>query len=369
MTSQKTNQNILITGSRAPIALELARSFALHGHRVVMADSLRLTIARWSSSTAKYYYLPPPRYEIEAYVKTLQEIIQKENIAHLIPTCEEAIFIAFHKEKFNCKVWTPDKQSIVDLHNKYTFCQKFKTYLPIPTTILLKDFIDWDNGQAYVFKQVYSRFATSAIIAKQVTPTNFANENKNNWVAQKYIKGKEICVYSIWDNGTQKAYAAYHPLYRAGKGAGIYFEPIFNNEVFDIVQAFGTTIHYTGQLCFDVIIGEDNKPYFIECNPRGTSGAHLLHSELANCFLGTQPIVVNDDTAYSIKYAMAIYHLIDLFKKKVRLSKDVIYRSDDKKPFFYQALSLLEILYIKFTKARTLLQATTSDIEWNGDEN
>jgi hypothetical protein len=333
-----------------------------------MADSQRLTIARWSHAVSKYYYLPPPRHDLKSFVLELQRIIDAENITQFIPTCEEAIYVAFHKDKFKCKVWTCDRQTIINLHNKNSFYQEFSSYLPIPPTVLIKDFSNWDLSHEYVFKQVYSRFATSTIIGKTIAVTHFENGDYAKWVAQKYIKGTEICVYSIWDYGTLKAYSTYHPLYRAGKGAGIFFEPIVNENVYTLVSSFGKKINYTGQLCFDVIIDKDNTPWFIECNPRGTSGAHLIHRDLALCFLKDKQVVVRSNAEFSIKYAMAIFHPMAFFNKKVWTSKDVIYTKKDKKPFFLQALSLLEIAYIKFTKGKTWLQATTSDIEWNGDE-
>lgn len=38
--------SFLITGARAPVALELARNFYSHGHRVILADSLTYPLAR-----------------------------------------------------------------------------------------------------------------------------------------------------------------------------------------------------------------------------------------------------------------------------------------------------------------------------------
>ena len=52
--------NILLTGVRAPVALDWA--FRLHrsGARVFMADSLRLPIGRFSPHCAGYTQTPPP---------------------------------------------------------------------------------------------------------------------------------------------------------------------------------------------------------------------------------------------------------------------------------------------------------------------
>jgi predicted ATP-grasp superfamily ATP-dependent carboligase len=359
-------KTILISGARAPIALEMARSFKLNGHHVIMMDCQTLTIARWSNAVGKYYTIPSPRFNKEGFIKTLQHIIKIEKVDHLIPTCEEAIFIAAYKDEIPCNVWTVNHDLMINLHNKYFFSQQFSSYLPIPKTVLVSDFNDWENSEKYVFKPVYSRFGSSVIIKKNLQSSYFKEKAKLHWVAQQFISGKEVCVYSIWDKGTLKAFAAYHPLLRAGKGAGIFFEPVQNKIVFDYVKRFGEEINYHGQLSFDVIIDQNQQPYFIECNPRGTSGAHLLNNQLAFAFLYDEFVLAKNHQEYSIKYAIALLHPTSMLKKRVLQSKDTIFRLDDLKPFFFQIASLFEITFIKFRKKMTWLEATTADIEWNG---
>ncbi|MFY8022099.1 MAG: ATP-grasp domain-containing protein [Bacteroidia bacterium] len=361
--------HILISGARAPIALEMARSFKKWGCKVIMMDSVHLTIARWSNKVDEYYVVPSPRFFTQAFVKEVREIIQKENITHFIPTCEEAIFVSQHIEIFKCKVWTSPLSLVLKLHNKYSFTHFNAANFPIPPTQILTEFTDWENSSDYVFKPIYSRFASAVIINKKLNSNDIPDEEKPKWIAQKKVIGKEICIYSIWDNGKLKAYASYHPLYRAGKGAGVYFEPVFNDLVRTYVQGFGESINYTGQLSFDVIIDENEIPYFIECNPRGTSGAHLLHENLAKAFLQNERFILEDKTEYCIKYAMFILHFFAYFHSRTLKAKDVILKRNDIKPFVLQVLSLLEITYIKFSRNMSWLEASTSDIEWNHDEN
>ncbi len=358
---------IFITGARAPIALELCRSFKLKGHTVILADTQKFSIARWSNTVDAYYTLPSPRFNKQAFIKTLQEIIKEEQIDHLIPTCEEAIHIANCKELLPCKVWTAEGNLTLDLHNKFTFYKKFKHLLPIPETKLLTEFDKWSESSAYVFKAVYSRFASAVILNKQLSPTAFEKEGLEKWVAQKHVKGKEVCVYSIWDNGKLKSMAQYHPLYRAGKGAGVFFEPIQHTEVYNYVKKFGETICYTGQLSFDIIIDKEHTPYFIECNPRGTSGAHLLNTKLADLFLGEEEISPTPAEEFCIKYAMILLHPWSFLTRRVWQSKDIVFSLSDPKPFLLQFLTLIEITFIKLSKKISWLEATTSDIEWNGN--
>lgn len=362
-------QTVLITGARAPIALELARSFNDAGHIVIMADCLHLTIARWSNTIRKYYSIASPRYENSKFVSDIQKIIQIENVTHFIPTCEETIFVSEHIDKFNCKVWTSEMSLILKLHNKFSFTQFTSPQFRIPETQLLSDFSDWSHSDAYVFKPCYSRFASSVIINKKIDEGYFSENEKGKWIAQRKINGIEICVYSVWDNGIMKAYAAYHPLYRAGKGAGVFFEPVHNEDVFKQVKSFGEQIQYTGQLCFDVIVDQYNTPYFIECNPRGTSGAHLLHEKLADIFLTEGLCKMDESKEYAIKQILFLFHFLASFTKRVRKSKDIIFRWNDMKPYFLQPLSMFELGIVKFKKGVSWLAATTENIEWNGHEN
>lgn len=360
--NQKT---ILISGARAPIALEMARSFRQAGHRVIMTDCLQLTIARWSNNVNKYYFIPSPRFNNYGFVKKLQEIIELEKVDHFIPTCEEAIFVSQHISSFNCKVWIAELHLILELHNKFIFTQLHQNNLPIPKTTLVSNFTDWSNSSQYVFKPIYSRFASSILIKQKLNKTYFSETEKHLWIAQEHIEGKEICVYSVWDEGILKAYAAYHPLYRAGKGAGIFFEPVQNEVILKYVQEMGSHLKYKGQLCFDVIVDRDETPYFIECNPRGTSGAHLINKDLAEAFLCNNIFINNSNKEFSLKYILFFLNFKSFFTKRVRKSKDIIFKWNDLKPFFFQILSLIEISYIKLTQRISWLEATTFNIEWN----
>lgn len=359
-------QTILITGARAPIALEMARSFKQAGHRVLMADALHWTIARWSNSVDKYYVFPSPRFHAEGFIERIKFLIESESITHIIPTCEEAFYFSMYQHHFNCKIWVADFDTMKVLHSKYDFTEKSKPFFSVPNTIKLNEFTDWQNSENYVFKPVFSRFATSVIINQRISENTIPQNEHQNWIAQTKIKGNEICIYSIWEEGIMKAFVAYHPLYRVGKGAGIFFEPIENKLIEKQVKYFGETLKYTGQLCFDVIIDEYETPYFIECNPRGTSGGHLLNDRIAKAYF-TETFERQTTQDFCIKYAMALLHPAKFFSKKVRETTDVIYKKSDILPFLLQILSLFEITYIKLKKGVSWLEATTGDIEWNGE--
>jgi len=357
---------VLLTGARAPVALEIARSFRALGHRVFMADSLHWPLARWSNSIEHYHRIPSPVHDLHGFYAALNSIILKEKIDHLIPTCEETFYISSY-ENFpkHCKVWTSGISLLEILHHKYKFIQLAADHFVVPKTTSCEHFQDWKNAEEYVFKPVYSRFASSTIIRKKEKYCNAPKAAPAKWIAQEYIAGKEICVYSIWDHGVLKAYSCYHSPYRAGKGAGILFEPYEHEPAFKAVKKIGEAIQYTGQLSFDIIIKND-QPYVLECNPRATSGAHLLNASLGEAFMDTKFILTKPARTFLLRVPVLLTNPLAVFNKKFYSSKDVIFHYNDWKPALLQPASLVELFYKKLKYKITLLQATTEDIEWNG---
>ena len=357
---------VLITGARAPVALEMARSFREKGHRVVMADSMSYTLARWSNSVNLYYHIPSPAHEFAFFRKKINEIIREEKIEHLIPTCEETFYISMCPEfAKQCKVWTSGIEVLDSLHNKLFFSRLAVNYFNVPQTVSCSEFNDWKQAQQYVFKPVYSRFASSAIIARKEEHCNEPKKHPDGWVAQQYVDGKEISVYSLWDNGVLKAFVSYHSKYRAGQGAGIFFETVWHEETFAAVKKMGEELRYTGQLCFDIILHND-KPYVLECNPRATSGAHILNKKLADVFLEKEAIIIKQAPLYMIGLAVLFSNPIVLFRKEFYKGNDVLFRLKDLKPALLQLMSLAELWQKKWKYKISWLQATTEDIEWNG---
>src|SRR5690606_21765330 len=67
--------------------------------------------------------------------------------------------------------------------------------------------------------------------------------------------------------------------YRAGQGSSIYFQPVMHAEIERQVASLVKGILYSGQIAFDFIEDAYGKIFVLECNPRATSGVHLLPPE------------------------------------------------------------------------------------------
>jgi hypothetical protein len=81
------SKRILISGGMMTKALQLCRAFHQAGHHIILVDEAInwLTGHRWSNSVERFYIVPSPEKEPEAYIKSLENIVQKEKIDMFVP--------------------------------------------------------------------------------------------------------------------------------------------------------------------------------------------------------------------------------------------------------------------------------------------
>ena len=377
--------NILLTGGRAPAALELARAFNKTGHNVFMAESTRGHLCESSRALKANYLVPPPRQQTAAFLEALKEIIIRDNIDLLIPTCEEVFYVGMGRSCLPCKVFAESIEKLQTLHNKWSFALRASELgLSVPETFLVRTpdelLLAFTQWRKLILKPVYSRFATRTLIEptiKQALSTmtfDFANQ----WVAQELIAGREICTYSVVQHGRLTAHAAYRADFTAGRGATIVFQPITHQATFDWVQRFVAAIGFTGQIAFDFIETPDGEVNALECNPRATSGVHLFSSqpEFTSAFLDESLPCLTPSKKGSamLSTGMLVYGLGASLKKRrfdrwllaFFASRDVIFDALDPLPFLLQWRSISTYLKLGKRHGLSLLAASTFDIEWNG---
>jgi predicted ATP-grasp superfamily ATP-dependent carboligase len=378
--------NILLTGGRAPATLELARAFHKAGHTVFMAESLRGHLSQPSKAVKANFFVPAPRQEKDAFLSAMKNVIAENKIDWLIPTCEEIFHISMGREQFSCSTFVEPIKKLDNVHNKWAFViNAIQQDLSVPETMLVNNvddmFYAFAHWKEIVFKPIYSRFATQTLIkptVKQALDTLGMNYNPP-WIAQGYINGREICTYSVAHNGHITAHTAYPAIFTAGRGATIAFRHIDHSAIFEWVKIFVEQNKFTGQIAFDFIETADGQIFPLECNPRATSGVHLLasHPRFVEAFLNPQMdcITPNDGHSYMLASAMLIYGLPSAFKKNqfsnwlktFFTSSDVILDFSDLLPFLLQYRSILSYLKIANEMKISPLEASTFDIEWNGD--
>ncbi|TGT68606.1 hypothetical protein EN802_27320 [bacterium M00.F.Ca.ET.159.01.1.1] len=376
---------ILITGARAPVALHLARLLHGAGHRVILADTPARPIAAASKAAARYHRLPPPRFEPQAYAEAVQTLIRAESISLVIPTCEEVfhLALAWRGRTMPALLFAPDIELLARVHNKHSFIRLAERLgLEVPETTLVNSRDDLEavrgHSRDLVLKPVWSRFANHVLL--RPTPDfldAIAPSPAMPWVAQRFVEGEEISAYAVAREGRLKALALYRSLYRAGKGAGIFFERVEDDAARALVERIVAGTAWTGQISFDLMRETDGRVLPLECNPRAVSGLHFFRdpAPFADAALGSGPEVAPDLTApQTVRLAMWIYGLpaalrsgrLASFRKAMREGQELLDWPGDSAPVRAQWPALAEIARVALRERISLQAASTRDIEWNG---
>lgn len=355
-------KNILITGTRAPSSLEIARHFHAAGHRVVSAESLKYPLCKSSRSVSRSFQVQPPRQDPEGYIEGLEKIIREEKIDLLIPTCEEIYTIAKNRENLSCEVFCDTFEKLMELHDKWSFIEKAKSLgLAVPRTWRLESNEVLNFPLEVVLKPVFSRFGTQVHYLNSHEKLPSLEITKQfPWVAQERLRGPAYCTYSIVREGKIQAHAAYPVKICAGQGACIYFEAVEQKEIFTWIETFVDKIKFTGQIAFDFIQDASGTFYPIECNPRTTSGVHLF------THLDKAMLQFNEKVEEPKKGTKKMLLLAMLGYGRMKWAKDVLFDLRDPWPFFTQFATFFNIAWIARKTGKSLLEASTHDIEWNG---
>ena len=378
--------NILITSSRAPVALELIRTFGRAGHSVYATDTMCWTVGSHSRYLAQHIVTPPPRYNSAGFADALLQIIERTRIDWLIPTSEEVFFVARHYQQLaaRTRVFTEPLDTLGSLHHKHRFQQRCAALgIRTPRTVLARDTAELRAAlpcfPAYLLKPAYSRFATQIITncgprAGQLALDSCRPTQSRPWLVQQYIAGASLCSYSTLHGGHVTAHCAYMTPHKVNHGSGVQFESIDGAATLAIVRRLGAALSYTGQLSLDFIQGDDGL-YLLECNPRATSGVHLLdpHALIGGL---TDPGQTTWIEPAGRRRQLALALLASglaqprdwpaLLCELTRVG-DVIFERADPLPALAQLRAALTFAVIGRRKRIGLVAAMTDDIEWNGE--
>ncbi|TMV52309.1 hypothetical protein FE783_05045 [Paenibacillus mesophilus] len=403
---------VLITGGRAPVALEMARMLAEAGCEVHAAESLRFHLCRVSKAVTSSTHVPSPAWDTEGFLSGLERIVRREGIDWIVPTCEEIFYVSSGLERLErlCRVFAAPLGQLRRLHSKWLFIRRAEELgFAVPATRLLASPAEWSDTMArtipewadgVVLKPEFSRSGTKVRIIRQETggrgvygsvgqSANLIDRRKSPvpegsgypWVAQQYIRGQGLCTYSIVHDGKLAAHAAYAVTYSVRGGACFYFEPLNDPRLKEWVRTFARHERFTGQLAFDFIESADGVLYPIECNPRATSGIHLFGPEdrLADALFDPDSLgdtIVEPQPTTRKMLAVPMLALgwknggpgrsLLIWLRKLASARDVVYRRDDPRPFREQLLLLNELRRIARARGQTMMEASTCDIEWNG---
>ncbi|MBU2713383.1 hypothetical protein [Zooshikella harenae] len=367
-----------MTGARAPVAIEWARLLMRAGHQVFLADSMVWPLGRFVKGIQNYIQLPSPRFNLQQYKQALIKQLRVNCIECIIPTCEEVFYLATIKVDIEAQLsgqkvewFLPDHDLLFKLHNKFTSLTLLAGLgqVQIPATHYCLHPDDIVDDTASILKPVYSRFGRQVVrnpyqgvlTSDQINPAI-------PWVQQQKIVGQAICNYALFQHGKLIAHQAYLPKYCVNQSAASYFEPYDDNRLDEFVRQFGERTHYHGQVAFD-FIEENNTLFVIECNPRATSGLHLLGFGLTMKDNGILNYTASSTKPYRL--GNIIFYCF-LFKENFKqLLVDYRYADDVFVDSVYplivggQWLTLVELCFRCIRYHRPVTDVSTLDIEWD----
>lgn len=183
------------------------------------------------------------------------------------------------------------------------------------------------------------------------------------WMAQEWVSGGEFSSWAWCMSGEVRTITFYECPVRAGRGAGCAFAPIWEEAAAGFVSEMARALQFTGSLAFDFIRPEPGQFKVIECNPRLTSGLHVLDPaiQLSDLLRNPGPIPPPMQSALL---------RLPTFLSKPALawsSPDVTSATDDPGPAWGQVIGIAEFAGIAMRNRVSLSAATTLDIEYNGE--
>ena len=387
-------QTILLTGARAPVTLDLARALAKRGHRVIAAESMGYPLSIHSNVFSKFYSITAPNESLSQFKCDLLKIISDEKVDLLIPSCEEIFHLSKIKTALSevTTVLVDDEGKLAKLHSKFQFnewVRKIGLNAPLSkivnSCLEMRSAIESVPGEMVVLKPEYSRFASKTFVLSKIEALSRIESifNGKPWVVQECLIGPEYCTYSFAKNGKLIAHVTYDHEFTAGRGAGICFESIEHPAIESWVKKFVYETQFTGQIAFDFIEDKKGEVQPLECNPRATSGLHLIaHHPLFLDRLVSQTDSSAVGTLHppkgargQLRLAMLVYGLpsIRSFKRAIAwfkiffTAREVVFSLRDPMPFFDQFISFYLLIRESKQKKITPLEVSTQDIEWNGD--
>jgi hypothetical protein len=374
----------MVTGARAPVALDLARSFRSAGCDVVLADSARPFAASLSRPRFEIVRLPSPRRAFEPFRRRMRVLAGDYDL--IVPTCEEVFWLAAAAELdgWAGRLFAPSIECLRTLHSKASFpALAREAGVDSPATWAIASAADAGlvllAPADLVLKPEFSRFGSKTIIgpapgAAAALPTSPGRR----WVAQERLAGEELCVWSAMLRGRLVACIVYRPLLRHGRSAAYAFEAVEAPEIVEMARRIAAKVGGNGQLSYDVIVRPDGGVAPIECNPRTVSGVHLLDGSpaLARALLGQSDL--SPPPAGTVRYLSPAMALIGVpaaiaggtfgrLRAVWRNGRDSVGRPGDRLPVAGVLLDAARFALLGAARRRGPASETTDDIEWNGE--
>ncbi|MGO2745011.1 carbamoyl-phosphate synthase large subunit [Microbacterium sp.] len=378
-----------MTSSRNTFALDIIRKLGSVGHTVVASDTYRDAIGNHSKYASEHAVTASPRFDTDQFISDISDIVTRHDIDLIIPTFEEAFYLAARVEDLpaGVRLYAGRFEALARLHDKASFKRLVTDAgVPVPETIVATDDASLaaaiEKYPRYFARAAFSRGGIGLLTNTGPLAGNIAVEDckptpDQPWLVQPFVDGPMVCSYSTIVDGRITSHCTYRAPEQWAHSTGITFLAVDSTDTLAytqrIIDALGGD--FTGQLSFD-FVDNDGQLYAIECNPRPTNGVILLEAEefaLALTGETADPAVVEPGVERQVSAAVLADAFTEPLKHLPTTLHDLIKVKDvgsgwhDSMAMMWSPATLIHGAKLSHGQRKELLGALGDDIVWNGE--
>lgn len=273
---------VLLTLGRLPKALDIARSFAGLGWRVLVAEPFPRHLTGASRAVARSLRVTAPAVDPGRYLDELAALVRDEGVDLVVPVSEETVHVSALADRLpegsGTRVLTMPPGVLLPLHDKAGFAAHAAAHgLPVPRSALAgtAEAAAIAAAGRFVCKP---RRACSGRGVTRHAPGALPPGLDEATLVQAFVPGEEFSSCTLAHQGRVQRSAIYRGSLMSGTVA-VGFERVDHPAIEDWIARFVASTGWTGFIAFDLILDAAGVPHGIECNPRTTSGLHFFRTE------------------------------------------------------------------------------------------
>lgn len=282
--------SVLVLDANQRSALATTRSLGKHGISVITADITTSSLAGSSKHSKSYYKYPPPQTHELDFFRTIQDIINHENIQMIIPMTELTVEIVLRNSHNlpDIHIPFPDINTVNFVSNKNNI-NALATKLGLPTvkTRYIRagqspiPYLE-DAPYPVIFKPEKSWIRHNGIaqrvgvhVAK--TPDEAISISQNdifkncNYMIQEYIEGHGAGIFCLYQNGSPVTFFAHKRLREKPPEGGVSVlskSIIPDNNMVELSKRILDHVRWHGVAMVEFKVGLNGTPYLMEINTR-----------------------------------------------------------------------------------------------------
>lgn len=276
MKSRRHECDVIVTYCWNRVGYNILRSLANQGLKVWTADTSKHNICSMSKFCSGSFEYPNPFTKEEEFIASLLEKVEELHPKLLLPTHDEGIIVARHRDKFPEWLIIPieEEQKLLKLSNKKIATQlAAEAGIPIPSIYNKTEEV---TSYPVVFKSVIGNSAKDVFFPKSKKELDSLIEKYSGReiLLEEYIGGGDVCVDCV-RNGNFFQASVYRALVTKTDGGGTTTqrEIIEMPQLIEYSKKFLEHVDYNGVCGLDFRVDpEINRIAFIEMNARFTGG-------------------------------------------------------------------------------------------------